>query len=67
MAEWVHKVGLAICTLNRSSDLLATLRGLEKQRCAFPWEILVVDNGSEDGSVWKPRRNSRGTAAFPFV
>ena len=51
MTEWVPRLEVAICTLNRCSDLLTTLRGLEKQRCAFEWEILVVDNGSEDGSL----------------
>lgn len=51
MSESAPRLELAICTLNRSSDLLTTLRGLENQRCSFDWEILVVDNGSKDGSL----------------
>lgn len=46
----VGKATLAICTLNRRTDLLNTLKELEKQRCETPWELVVVDNGSDDGS-----------------
>jgi glycosyltransferase involved in cell wall biosynthesis len=62
MKEEVQKIALAICTLNRSSDLLATLRGVEKQRCAFPWEILVVDNGSEDRSLEAAQEFARNSS-----
>lgn len=41
---------VAICTRNRSPELCLTLEGLARQRCSFDWEILVVDNGSTDGS-----------------
>lgn len=41
---------VAICTRDRVGQLRLTLEGLARQRCSFGWEILVVDNGSTDGS-----------------
>ncbi len=52
---------IAICTLNRKSDLLRTMKGLEGQRCGSAWELLVVDNGSLDGSFQAADRFARKT------
>jgi len=40
----------AVCTLNRIDTLGRTLDGLAAQRFAGRWDVLVVDNGSTDGS-----------------
>lgn len=41
---------VAICTRNRRESLARCLDSLCKQRTNFEWEILVVDNGSTDGT-----------------
>ncbi len=41
---------VAICTRNRSSELIRTLDAIEQQRASLPWEILVIDNNSTDGT-----------------
>lgn len=40
----------AVCTRNRVETLAKTLDGLAAQRFAGAWDLLVVDNGSSDGS-----------------
>ncbi len=55
------KASIAICTLNRKKDLLRTLKELERQCCGVPWELLVVDNGSEDGAFDAAGRFARET------
>jgi len=42
---------VAICTRNRRSSLLETLDSLEGQQWTGRWGVLVVDNGSSDGSA----------------
>jgi glycosyltransferase involved in cell wall biosynthesis len=48
-------ISVVVCTRNRRQSLLETLDSLEAQRLrASPdrsWEVLVVDNGSDDGTV----------------
>jgi len=43
-------VSLIICTRNRASQLEACLASVAKIRCDLSWEIVVVDNGSRDGT-----------------
>ncbi|MGQ0612897.1 MAG: glycosyltransferase [Planctomycetaceae bacterium] len=45
-------VTVAICSRNRASDLARTLEGIRSLRlpAGLPWELLVVDNGSRDGT-----------------
>ena len=59
------KAVLAICTLNRREDLLKTLQGLQKQECTSPWELLVIDNGSDDGAFEVAREFSQ-ESPFPM-
>jgi glycosyltransferase involved in cell wall biosynthesis len=43
---------LAICTRNRAARLRRLLEGLTRQHTVdAPWEVLVVDNGSTDGTA----------------
>jgi glycosyltransferase involved in cell wall biosynthesis len=39
---------VAICTRNRSSALVASCEAVLAQRADFPWELVIVDNGSDD-------------------
>jgi len=41
-------ITVAICSRNRCASLLVTLDSLERQEWDGRWEVLVVDNGSED-------------------
>ncbi len=43
-------VTVAICSRNRRASLLETLESLAVQGCDAAWEVLVVDNGSRDGT-----------------
>lgn len=45
------KATLAICSVDRRKSLLRTLDTVALQRCDAAWEVLVVDNGSGDGSA----------------
>jgi glycosyltransferase involved in cell wall biosynthesis len=41
-------VSLIICTRNRAEQLEACLTSVAQIRCNRPWEIVIVDNGSND-------------------
>ncbi len=56
------KACLAVCTLNRCTDLLKTLEQIEKQRCSVPWELLIVDNGSRDNSLEAARAFAKNSS-----
>jgi len=45
------KISVLIRNLNEAESLKATLLSLQKQKTAFDYEIIVVDNESEDDSV----------------
>jgi len=45
------RITLVICTYNRRESLLDTLETVAAQRCDVPWEVLVVDNNSDDGTT----------------
>ncbi|MFO0980686.1 MAG: glycosyltransferase family A protein [Planctomycetota bacterium] len=42
---------VVICSRNRREPLLETLRSLASQRASLAWSVLVVDNGSSDGTA----------------
>jgi len=44
------RITLVICTYNRRESLLDTLETVAAQRCDVPWEVLVVDKNSDDGT-----------------
>jgi GT2 family glycosyltransferase len=44
------EISVVIASLNSAATLLETLEGLGAQRWDRPWEIVLVDNGSTDGS-----------------
>jgi len=44
------ELSVIICSLDRREDLCLTLASLQQQRAEGDWEVLVVDNGSADGS-----------------
>jgi len=45
----VH-LSLIVCTRNRLTALKASLGGILELRCRAPWQLVVVDNGSTDGT-----------------
>lgn len=44
-------VTVAICTFNRCERLRALVRTVRGQRCPDPFEVLIVNNASEDGTL----------------
>ena len=58
-AAAVCAASVVICTRERGPSLEATVRSLARQEAPFGWEILIVDNGSRDGSLELARRLER--------
>ena len=50
MAHIDPKIALVIVTRNRRNQLLRTLESLKTLRTRVSWELIVVDNGSTDGT-----------------
>jgi glycosyltransferase involved in cell wall biosynthesis len=44
-------ITVVICTRNRKDSLLQTLATVAPQRAPIAWDVMVVDNGSEDGTA----------------
>jgi glucosyl-dolichyl phosphate glucuronosyltransferase len=44
-------ITVVICTRNRKASLLDTLATVAPQQAPIAWDVLVVDNGSEDGTA----------------
>lgn len=44
------QIALVVCTRNRAGKLDAFFDGLKRLRCDSPWELILVDNGSHDGT-----------------
>lgn len=42
---------MAVCTYNRSERLPALVNALRRQHCPMPFEILIVNNASEDDTL----------------
>jgi GT2 family glycosyltransferase len=55
------RLSVVIPTFNRVSSLLPTLYSLGKQKLAEPWEVVLVDNNSTDGTMQRVRAEE-----FPF-
>lgn len=51
-----------ICTFNRAALLDATLDSLRRVQSAHPWEVVIIDNNSNDGTRAVIERHQR---AFP--
>jgi len=65
MDTQVTGISVLVCTYNGGQKLTETLRHLHAQRVetAFPWEVLVIDNASTDGTydrVTEVARDFRG-------
>jgi glycosyltransferase involved in cell wall biosynthesis len=48
MAESEPALTVVICTRNRRDSLLRALASLARQQTSAPWDVLVVENASED-------------------
>jgi glycosyltransferase involved in cell wall biosynthesis len=44
------QIALVVCTRNRANKLDAFFESLRRIRCEAPWELVLVDNGSTDGT-----------------
>jgi glycosyltransferase involved in cell wall biosynthesis len=54
---------LIVCTRNRLPQLQAALGCIVGLRCRVPWQLVVVDNGSTDGT-WRWLQSLKSTANF---
>lgn len=45
------KISLIICTRNRAEQLRRCLASVERLTCRHTWELIIVDNGSSDGTA----------------
>lgn len=45
------KISLIICTRNRAEQLRRCLASVERLTCRHAWELIIVDNGSSDGTA----------------
>ena len=50
-AEESVRVSVILAVRNGEPFLRLQLEALERQRCTFPWEVIVIDNGSTDSSA----------------
>lgn len=64
----MKRATVAVCTCNRAQRLPSLVERLRRQRCQVPFEILVVDNNSKDGTqeVLKRLHGEKG-APLRFV
>lgn len=60
-------VTVAVCTRDREAMLRETLGAILQQRCGAPWELLVVDNGSTDGTAAVLAEVAASTAEGPIT
>ena len=50
MSDSTPGISLVVCTRNRAAKLEAFFEALRRIRCELPWELIMVDNGSSDGT-----------------
>ena len=67
MAESEPALTVAICTRNRRDSLLRALASLARQETRAAWDVLVVENASEDDTRTRGRRRSRATFPVPLA
>lgn len=60
------QLSVIIACYNGAATLAETLEGLTAQRWERPWEIILADNGSTDGSVALFERHARAHPAIPM-
>jgi len=48
--NYSERLSLIVCTRNRLPQLKTSLGGILQLRCRAPWQLIVVDNGSTDGT-----------------
>jgi hypothetical protein len=67
-AEYPRGVTIVICCFNSRSRLPATLEHLARQRVSpdLQWEVIVVDNGSTDGTADLAVETWKGSAIAPL-
>ncbi len=53
------RASVVVCTRDHGAILGETLRAVARQSAAFAWELVVVDNGSRDGSLELARELTR--------
>lgn len=58
------EISLVVCTRNRAEKLRSTLRRVARIQTGRAWEMVIVDNGSTDGTAEVIDRFA-GTATFP--
>jgi glycosyltransferase involved in cell wall biosynthesis len=61
------EISVVIPTRNRAGFLEDCLRSLAEQRCETPFEVVVVDNASDDGTQDLVRRWSAADERFRYV
>lgn len=44
------RISLVICTRNRANQLALCLKSLLQIECDYPWELVIIDNGSTDNT-----------------
>ncbi len=50
-----NKLSVVVACYNAEATIEAQLAALARQECERPWEVIVADNGSTDGSMEKVR------------
>jgi glycosyltransferase involved in cell wall biosynthesis len=50
MSNSLFDISLMICTRNRAAKLVRTLKRVSAMQSLLKWELIVVDNGSTDGT-----------------
>ena len=65
----MSKLTVAICTYNRAERLPKLIAALRQQRCAIPFEILVINNNSSDrtAEVLATLANESGVSLRPVL
>ena len=49
MKEEIRMLSVVIITCNRAGTVTKSITSC-KEHCAMPWELIIVDNGSTDGT-----------------
>jgi glycosyltransferase involved in cell wall biosynthesis len=66
-ADGSVRVSVILAVRNGEPFLRKQLEALERQRCSFPWEVIVVDNGSTDASARTAREFETRLPSFQLL